>query len=110
AIARPMTKAYQAALDGRHVDRTARRHLLDLRPQLRATRGQVITGPDLDAIRPAWNARHDALASYRELLDPARRADCTSSLIHIHLNRLLGDMRSERMVRALAADLLATPS
>lgn len=110
AIARPMTDAYQAALDGRHVDRTARRHMLDLRPQVRAARGQLTAGPDLGAIRPAWSARHDALATYRQLLDPARRADCTSSLIHMHLNRLLGDMRSERMVRALAADLLATPS
>ncbi|MGH3826056.1 MAG: thiopeptide-type bacteriocin biosynthesis protein [Pseudonocardiaceae bacterium] len=110
AIARPMTDAYQAALDGRHVDRATRRHMLDLRPQVRARRGQVSAGPDLGALRPAWNARRDALASYRELLDPARRADCTSSLIHMHLNRLLGDMRSERMVRALAADLLATPS
>jgi thiopeptide-type bacteriocin biosynthesis protein len=78
AIARPMTDAYQAALDGRHVDRTARRHMLNLRPQLRADRGQITAGSDLDAIRPAWNARHDALAVYRELLDPARRADCAS--------------------------------
>lgn len=110
AIACPMTDAYQAALDGRHVDRTARHHMLDLRPQVRAARGQITAGPDLDAIRPAWSARHDALATYRELLDPARRADCASSLIHMHLNRLRGEMRSERMVRALAADLLATSS
>lgn len=110
AIARPMTDAYQAALDGRQVDRTARRHMLDLRPHVRAARGQITAGPDLSAIRPAWSARHDALTTYRQLLNPVRRADCTSSLIHMHLNRLLGDMRSERMVRALAADLLATPS
>ncbi len=110
AIARPMTDAYQAALDGCHVDRTARHHMLDLRPQVRAVRGQLTVGPDLGAIRPAWSVRHDALTTYRELLDPARRADCTSSLIHLHLNRLLGDMRSERMVRALAVDLLATPA
>jgi thiopeptide-type bacteriocin biosynthesis protein len=83
AIARPMTDAYQAALDGRHLDRTARRHLLDLRPQVRAARRQITAGPGLD---------------------------CTSSLIHMHLNRLLGDMRSERMVRAPALNLLATPS
>ncbi|MGH8904673.1 MAG: lantibiotic dehydratase C-terminal domain-containing protein [Egibacteraceae bacterium] len=105
-----MTDTYQAALDGRRVGRTARRRMLELRPRVRAMRGQVIAGPDLGAIRPAWSARHDALASYRELLDPARRAECTSSLIHMHLNRLLGDLRSEQMVRALAADLLATPS
>lgn len=110
AIARPMTDAYQAALDGHHVDRTTRRHMLDLRPQVRAARGQITAGPDFGGVRSAWRARHDALATYRELLDPARRADCTSSLIHMHLNRLLGDMRSERMVRALAADLFATPS
>ncbi|MGH3869597.1 MAG: lantibiotic dehydratase [Pseudonocardiaceae bacterium] len=110
AIAHPMTDAYQAALDGCHVDRATRRHMLDLRPQLRAARCQITTGPGLGGIRPAWSARHDALAIYRELLDPARRADCTSSLIHMHLNRLLGDMWSERMVRALAADLLASPS
>lgn len=110
AVARPMTDAYRAALDGRHVERAARRHMLDLRPQVRAARGQVTVGPDLGGIRSAWSARHGALVTYRELLDPARRADCASSLIHMHLNRLLGNMRSERMVRALAADLLATPS
>lgn len=109
-----MTDAYRAALDGRHVERAARRHMLDLCPQVRVARGQITAGPDLGpdlgAVRSAWSARHDALVTYRELLDPARRADCASSLIHLHLNRLLGDMRSERMVRALAADLLATPS
>lgn len=110
AIARSMTGAYRAALDGRHVDRTARHHMLDLRPQVRAGRGQLTVGPVPGAIRPAWSARHDALTTYRELLDPSRRADCASSLIHMHLNRLLGDMRSERIVRALAVDLLATPS
>ena len=110
AIVRPMTDAYQAALDGCHVDRATRRHVLDLRPHVRAARGQVTAGPDLGGIRSVWSARHDALAIYRELLDPARRVGCASSLIHMHLNRLLGDMRSERMVRALAADLLATPS
>lgn len=110
AIARPMTDAYHAALDGRRVDRAARRHMLALRPQVRAVRGQVIAGPDVGAIRAAWSVRHDALVMYRGLLDPARWADCTSSLIHMHLNRLLGNMRAERMVRALAADLLATPS
>jgi len=110
AIARPMTDAYQAALNGGPLDRTARRQMLDLRPQVRAARGQITAGPDLGGIRSAWSARRDVLATYRDLLDPARRADCTSSLIHLHLNRLFGDLRSERIVRALAADLLATPS
>jgi lantibiotic biosynthesis protein len=110
AIASAMTDAYQAALGGRHVDRAARRHMLELRTQVRAARNQLTAGPDLGAIRAAWHARHEALATYRGLLDPARRADCASSLIHMHLNRLFGDMRSERMVRALAVDLLTIPS
>jgi len=110
AIAHSLTDAYRAALDGRHLERAARRRMLELRPHVRTMRGQITAGPDLGALRPAWNARREVLATYRELLDPARRADCASSLIHLHLNRLLGDMHSEPMVRALAADLLATPS
>ncbi|MGH2894604.1 MAG: hypothetical protein ACRDPM_15280, partial [Solirubrobacteraceae bacterium] len=56
---------------------------------------------------PAWIDRDSALVGYRERLRDSRRADCASSLIHMHANRLLGDLDSERIARALAADFLA---
>ena len=96
------------ALAGRRLDRDARRRLLDLRPTVRAARDRLATGPDVDGIGPAWIARHDALTAYRSALDPALAPGCASSVIHMHVNRLLGDRRHESTVRALAADLLAT--
>jgi hypothetical protein len=57
---------------------------------------------------PPWIAREEALAAYRSVLDPARRIECASSLIHLHVNRLLGGTTLEPLTRALAVDLLFT--
>ncbi len=105
AIARTVAGADPAALAGRNLDRPARRRLCALRPAARSAAG---TGSAvIPAIGPAWARRDSALAGYRDALPPARRADCASSLIHMHANRLLGESDSERLARALAADLLA---
>lgn len=53
-----------------------------------------------------WYARNRALVAYRDKLPVPRRATCASSLIHMHTNRLIGDNEAERMVRALAKDLI----
>lgn len=130
AIATTLTDDPKAALADHHLDRTAHRHMLGLRPRVRSARAWLATGSRLDArpdgianiagvarlgggqpdrIDRAWIARHDALTAYRTTLHPERICDCASSVIHMHLNRLFGDRRSELMVRALAADLLSTP-
>jgi hypothetical protein len=53
-----------------------------------------------------WNTREQALAAYRSMLDSADQIQCASSVIHLHVNRLLGDTVPEPLVRALAVDLL----
>ena len=104
-IARSVADDDLAAVDGRHLDRSARRRFVQLRAQVRTA-----AGADLDMIPlrdPAWADREAALAAYRNTLPRMRRSDCASSLIHMHTNRLLGERDEERLVRALAADLLA---
>jgi lantibiotic biosynthesis protein len=55
---------------------------------------------------PAWAERDAALAAYRAVLPERMRASCASSVIHMHVNRLLGQADLEPLVRALAGDLL----
>lgn len=104
-IARSVADGDLAVLDGRNVDRAARRRISELRPPVRtaAEAGSTV----IPSIRPAWVERNSALVDYRDRLRDSRRADCASSLIHMHANRLLDDLNSERIARALAADILA---
>jgi thiopeptide-type bacteriocin biosynthesis protein len=105
AIARVVANGDRVALDGRHIDRAARRRSTDLRPLVR-----LATETDsgiIAATHPAWIGLQSALADYRDNLPAVRRPDCASSLIHMHANRLLGDLDTERIARALAADILA---
>jgi len=64
----------------------------------------------LPAAVPAWTARQDALAAYRDTLKPKQRSFAASALIHMHANRLLCRAETECAARALAADLLALPA
>lgn len=110
-IARTVADGDPAALRGHHLDRAARQRVATLRPQVRSTRSQDDTNSPIPSLAdPAWTARQDALASYRNTLKPAHRPSCASALIHLHANRLLGSADTERMARALAADLLALPT
>lgn len=59
------------------------------------------------ATRERWDRRTRALAAYRQAVPEARRADCASSMIHMHANRLGLDRDQEHVARALAAELLA---
>ncbi|MGH3900482.1 MAG: lantibiotic dehydratase [Pseudonocardiaceae bacterium] len=111
AIARAVADGDPAALRGHHLDRAARQRVVTLRPQVRSTRSQDDTNSPIPSLTdPAWIARQDALTSYRDTLKPAHRPSCASALIHMHTNRLLGRADTERMARALAADLLALPT
>ncbi|MGH8882466.1 MAG: lantibiotic dehydratase, partial [Stackebrandtia sp.] len=55
----------------------------------------------------AWHARTAALHTWRDLLPANRTIDCASSAVHMHANRMIGDNRTERIIRALAKDLIA---
>jgi thiopeptide-type bacteriocin biosynthesis protein len=115
AIAATIADGSPDALRRHRLDRVARRRFETLRPLVRAA------GPLRDlAVRPdaitagltaeAWTARQEALTAYRNVVKPGWRAECGSSLIHMHANRLLGDASGETVARALAADLLALPA
>lgn len=115
AIAATIADGAPDALGHHRLDRVARRRFEALRPRVRAA------GPLRDpATRPdsitaglsaeAWTARQEALTAYRNVVKPDWRAECGSSLIHMHANRLLGDASLETVARALAADLLALPA
>ncbi len=108
-IARSVANGDPAALRGHHLDRAARNRVATLRPQVRLTRSTDGTSPIPLLADPTWSTRRDALTSYRDSLKPAQRPSCASALIHMHANRLLGSTDTERMARALAADLLALP-
>lgn len=106
AIARTLGDGARSALDAGGLDRPGRRRAAGLRPLARkaADAGPAALVPPLP---DEWADRDSALRAYRSALNEARRPDCASSLIHMHANRLLGDTGSERLARALAADILA---
>jgi thiopeptide-type bacteriocin biosynthesis protein len=89
------------ALGRPRLDRAAHRRLAGLRCLARHG------APAFPASHPAWEAHRGALATYRDCLPADRRADCASSIIHMHANRLLGDTALERLARVLAIGLLA---
>jgi thiopeptide-type bacteriocin biosynthesis protein len=100
AIARTVAAGDPAALVPYRLDRAERRTFTRLRPLARAADHAQALHPQL------WHARHKALAAYRDTLPTSRRADCASSVIHMHANRLLGENHAERIARALARDLI----
>ncbi|SDG99817.1 thiopeptide-type bacteriocin biosynthesis domain-containing protein [Sinosporangium album] len=109
-IIRTLTDGDRAALTGHHLDRRTRRRLTDLRTRTRAAARTTPAGTAaVPTTHPAWIAREEALTTYRNVLNPARRIDCASSLTHMHINRLLGGTALEPLTRALAVDLLFAP-
>ena len=108
AIARIIADGEITMLRGQRLDLAARQRLAALRPLVRVTRSPDPTSlPILGPAHPACAAWQDELSAYRDTVKPAQRPSCASSLIHMHTNRLLGGTETERIVRALAADLLA---
>jgi class I lanthipeptide synthase len=86
------------------LDRPGNRHVAALkRPARAASRSAA------DLYEPlGWGLRAQALNAYAAALDPHDTATAASGLLHMHVNRLLGDAATEPVVRALAADLLRT--
>ncbi|GAA3239882.1 lantibiotic dehydratase [Actinocorallia longicatena] len=97
-----------AALSRPRLDRTERQRAATLRPRTRALYGSMRNGSKAVSLleHPTWTARTDALLAYRDTLNPDRRTDCASSMIHMHCNRLLSSTTLEPISRALAVDLL----
>lgn len=107
-ITQTLADGDRTALVGRHVDRGTRRTMEELRPRTRAAARTIpatLTTPLTGAL---WDAREQALTAYRDALDPADHVRCASSLVHLHVNRLLGETVPEPLIRALAIDLLCT--
>jgi thiopeptide-type bacteriocin biosynthesis protein len=100
------TGAGQAALAGRHVGRADRHRIDRLRPRTRAAAATCHAGLAMSLANQEWAERDAALAAYHAALPAQRRVPCASSLVHMHVNRLLGQADLEPLVRALAADLL----
>jgi lantibiotic biosynthesis protein len=105
AIARALN-AGEAALHGRHVDRATRHKLDGMRARVRAAAATGHAGLAASPESQEWADRDTALATYHLALPAERRAQCASSLIHMHVNRLIGHDSLEPLIRALAADLL----
>jgi thiopeptide-type bacteriocin biosynthesis protein len=105
-IALTVADGTRPAVDPGGLNRPERRRAAELRPLARkaadASRDEF--APQLAG---TWADRGSTLRAYRAAVSEDRRADCASSLIHMHANRLFGDIGSERLARALASDLLA---
>ncbi|QNE18300.1 lantibiotic dehydratase [Kribbella qitaiheensis] len=102
-IARGLTGEPNAAVGRPRLDRPQRRRVNELR-------AEALSGPAvlLDQLgREMWDRREGALTVYRDTVPVGRRADCASSMVHMHANRLGLDRDQEHVARALAADLLA---
>jgi hypothetical protein len=82
--------------------------MTELRPLTRAAARTLPATLTVPPISTLWGAREQALTAYRSVLDPADRVRCASSVIHLHVNRLLGETVREPLIRALAIDLLFT--
>lgn len=102
-IARTVAGGDPAAIGRPRLDRPAHRQVQALRAQAPAQAADLLD----DAASAAWRRREQSLAAYRDTVPLARRADCASSIIHMHANRLGLDRHAEHRARALAAQLLA---
>lgn len=102
--------AGESALHGRHVDRAARHKLDGMRTRARAAAASSHAGLAVSPASQEWAGRDTALTAYHAVVPGERKAQCASSLIHMHVNRLLGRSSLEPLVRALAADLLFSTS
>jgi thiopeptide-type bacteriocin biosynthesis protein len=104
-ITRIVADGDRAALDGHHLDRTARQTMNRLRPGVRAADATPTgTGPNDGELVAAL---HERLTAYHDTLPAHLRTTCASSLIHMHANRALPVAADERLIRGLAADLIA---
>ncbi|ORT53043.1 hypothetical protein KBI5_08775 [Frankia sp. KB5] len=104
-VTRTLAGDDRTALGRPRLDRPAHRRLAGLRRLVRDAACEGTTARPLS--EPVWEGYLDALRAYHDRLPAERRADCASSVIHMHANRLLGDTASERIARVLAIGLLA---
>lgn len=103
-IARIVADGDRTALAGHHLDRTARQTMNRLRPNVRAADASPT---EAEPYAQAFAALRERLGTYRDALPVHLRANCASSLIHMHANRALHERTDEPLIRALAVDLIA---
>ncbi|WP_460707644.1 lantibiotic dehydratase [Myceligenerans halotolerans] len=102
-IAQTVADGDPAALSGPRLDKPARRRVNALRTSTPQRPSELLDGAASDA----WARRGGALTVYRTAVPASRRADCASSLIHMHANRMGASRDDERLARALAVQILA---
>jgi lantibiotic biosynthesis protein len=102
-IAGRLTDDATVAVGRPRLERARRRRVNELRRTAPSDPAALLDSPALER----WERRNGALAVYRDTMPAARRADCASSVIHMHANRLGLDRDQEHVARALAAELLA---
>lgn len=102
-IARGLSDDAAATVGCPRLDRARRRRVNELRATAPSSPAALLN----PAARERWERRSGALAVYRDAVLADRRADCASSMIHMHANRLGLDRDQEHVARALAAELLA---
>jgi lantibiotic biosynthesis protein len=101
ALARELADGDPDAVGRPRLDRAARRQVNDLRAIASSGPAALLE----DNAQQAWDHRGRAAAVYRSVLPAARRAECISSVIHMHANRMGLGHDEERVARALAAQL-----
>lgn len=102
-VACGLTDDAATAVGRPRLDRARRRRVNELRTAAPHDPDALLNS----AARELWDRRLGALTAYRQAVPEARRADCASSMIHMHANRLGLDRDQEHVARALAAELLA---
>jgi thiopeptide-type bacteriocin biosynthesis protein len=102
-IACGLTDEATAAVGRPRLDRARRRRVNEVRAAASSGPATPLDSP----ARERWDRRSRALAVYREAVPVDRRADCASSMIHMHANRMGLDRDQEHVARALAAEILA---
>lgn len=102
-LARRLTDDAATAIGRPRLDRAQRRRVNELRAAAPHDPDALLNSAALKT----WDRRTRALTAYRLVVPEARRADCASSVIHMHANRLGLDRDQEHVARALAAEFLA---
>ena len=103
-ITRIVADGEPTALARRHLQRAGRHTMNRLRPLVRSADN---SGDQRPGGNELFSALRERLTAYRDALPAHLRANCASSLIHMHANRLLPSADDEPLIRALAADLVA---
>ncbi|WP_225997284.1 lantibiotic dehydratase [Myceligenerans pegani] len=103
-ISRGLARGARDAVGRPRLDRPSRRRVNELRVPARGRPSHLLD----EGAQDLWALRARELAKYGGLVPEGRSAECASSVIHMHANRLGLGHDDERLARALAAELIAS--